>query len=103
MSLVNVDSITERRRLDKRLEASKVAVENYIPPTRRTSKLEPDLDYVEAEPSVVVDSCEVQRCSSQTTANEVVCYRCNQPGHVAKGCLMKANKFCCRCKKNPLP
>lgn len=85
LSLVNVVPIVELRRLGKRLEASKEAVQDYVPPSRKTSVLEPDLAYIKSSPSV--DSCEmftsVTSGPSQTISNKVM----------AKGCLVKANKF----------
>lgn len=101
LSLVNVDTIAELRRLGKRLEASKEAVQDYIPPSRKTSILEPDLAYIEAESSL--NNCELSTSVaggiSQALPNNIVCYRCNQQGHMAKGCPQKRNKFCYRCKK----
>lgn len=97
LSLIEVSSIAELRKLGKRLEASKEAVEDYMPPTRRTSALEPDLAYVEAEPEV--GRCQVTTVQSGSS-KEVLCYRCNKPGHLAKGCVVKTDKFCYRCKRD---
>lgn len=101
LSLVNVESIAELRRLGKRLEASKEAVEDYVPPSRKTSILEPDLAYIESEPSVASfgKSPSVLGSTSRTILSNDVCYRCNQPGHRAIGCIVKSKKFCYRCRK----
>lgn len=102
LSLVTVRSVTELRSLGKKLEASKEAVQDYVPPTRKTSMLEPDLAYVEADPPI--DSCEAstsgQGVRPKPESKNIVCYRCNQPGHMAKGCAVKTKKFCYRCKKD---
>lgn len=101
LSLVEVNSIEELRRLGKKLEASKEAVQSYVPPTRKLGVLEPDLAYVDVDSSV--DSCEAFTPSSSSSSvmdrKEVLCYRCKKPGHLARGCTLKTAKFCYRCKR----
>lgn len=103
LALVEVTSITQLGELGRRLEARKEAVENFAAPSRRGNVLEPDLAYVHV-PEVPVGSCLASTSSMESggsisTSKEIVCYRCNQPGHRAIGCAKSRGKFCYKCKK----
>lgn len=104
LALVEVNSIAELRQLGKRLEERKEAVENFVGPSRRGNAMEPDLAYLQVEESGrgsnsdVVTKVEVV-LPSPTEAKQVICYRCQKPGHRAAGCLLKKGKFCFRCKR----
>lgn len=105
LALVTVNSLSELRDLGKRLEAGKEAVENFVSPSKRGPIMEPDLAYVEAgEGTSAVDSFSSALTGGQAekreiTSKEIICYRCNKPGHRAIGCVEKKGKFCFRCKK----
>lgn len=103
LALVEVNSILELRQLGKRLEARKEAVESFVPPCKRSSAMEPDLAYVQvSEEGSSVDSCQMPttvRQQNQSVSKEILCYRCNRPGHRAVGCSLNRGKFCFRCKK----
>lgn len=96
LALVEVNSIGNLRELCRRLEDRKQAVENFIPPNRKNSTLEPDLAYV------TVKNADVDAVVSTSNLNEganVICYRCRKPGHKAIGCATTGGKFCFRCRK----
>lgn len=103
LALVDVTSISHLRELGKRLEARKEAVENYSLPSRKSAVLEPDLAYVTVETSkVAVDGASTSSggvADSRSSTREVICFRCNKPGHRAIGCTIARSKFCFRCKK----
>lgn len=97
LSLIEINSIDELRKFGKKLEATKEAVDDYVPPTRKTSTLEPDLAYIEA--GTVIESCQASTTGSVGVPKDITCYRCGKFGHLARGCTMKSPKFCYRCKK----
>lgn len=103
LALVTVNSLSELRELGRRLEAGKEAMENFVPPSRRGAVMEPDLAYVEVGEDVPVDVCDSSlaklRSEAKPAARDIICYRCNQPGHRAVGCLLSKGKFCYRCKR----
>lgn len=94
LGLVDIKSISELLTLGRKLEARKAAIENYSVPSRKANCLEPDLAYV----SVSVDP--VDAVEGPRPVSNDLCFRCNQPGHRAVGCLRPSvGKFCYRCKK----
>lgn len=92
MSLVDVGSIEELRRLGAKLETSKEAVQKFVPPSRKLGVLEPDLAYVDVYSSV--DSCEdstpVQSNSSKTDRKQVGT-RCKSIGVASLPVTLKGN------------
>lgn len=64
--------------------------------------LEPDLAYVDVDSSV--DSCEALASSQNTCSirgwKKAICYRFNNPGHLAKGYTVRGSKFCYRCEQD---
>ncbi|KAJ8968737.1 hypothetical protein NQ317_004103 [Molorchus minor] len=86
LALVEVKSISQLRELGRRLEARKEAVEEYVAPSRRHCTLEPDLAYLQLGENMV-DTCEASTSGQQSAGRfpdkEIICYRCNKPGHRA--------------------
>lgn len=98
LALVEVTSVAQLRELGRRLEARKEAVENFAPP-RRINVLEPDLAYIHTSEASVSSLASTSSSGSTRSQQEVVCYRCNQPGHRAIGCAARKGRFCYKCKK----
>lgn len=92
LGLVDVTSLSHLRELCRRLEARKESVEKFTAPARKYSALEPDLAYVSLDEMVGATD-------TPSTSREVLCYRCNKPGHKAFGCIQGSTRFCYKCKK----
>lgn len=97
LALVDVTSVAQLRELGRKLEARKDAVDNFLPPSRKGTALEPDLAYVQVGSSVG-SSVSSEPVSPKGATKEIVCFRCHQVGHYARGCMVKGKKFCYRCK-----
>lgn len=105
LALVEVNSLSELRQLGKRLEARKEAVESFVAPCKKGNAMEPDLAYVQvAEAGCSGDNCPILKLEVdqkvKSLPKEIICYRCNKPGHRAVGCSVRKGKFCFRCKKD---
>lgn len=98
LGLADIRSVNELLMLGRKLELRKAAIENYHPPTRKVNCLEPDLAYVATseDPISAVSSSAIP-----SSSQGMLCFKCNQPGHKAIGCLSSTSKkFCFRCKKD---
>lgn len=93
LGLVDITSVSHLKELCRKLEVHKESVEKFIAPSRKYSALEPDLAYVSLEERI--DATD----TPSTSRKEVLCYRCNKPGHKAFGCTQGSGKFCFKCKK----
>lgn len=103
LALVNIMSFGHLRELCRRLEARKESVESFVAPSRRSCSLEPDLAYVQFDTLDIADvasSSAVAGTKCEVPLDNLVCYRCGQPGHKAIGCLLVKGKFCYRCRKD---
>lgn len=90
LGLIKIESVRELLELGRKLEARKASIEAFVPPPRnRGTLMEPDLAYVCADsPSV----------SSPRCVDEVVCWNCKTPGHIASKCAVQRKKrYCFRC------
>lgn len=92
LALMEVTSISQLRTLCKKLEEKRQVLESFAGPSRRSNMLEPDLAYVQASESF-------ETFSLDTAEAGRVCFRCNKPGHVARGCTARTEKYCFRCKR----
>jgi hypothetical protein len=102
LGLVEISSVRELLTLGRKLEARKSAIENYSVPPRKSNCLEPDLAYVssQVEPVSEVATPPLPTPSPKPRTNEIVCFRCRQPGHRAIGCSnVPSKKSCFKCKK----
>lgn len=89
--------------LCRKLEETRLRVEDFKPPRRGNLSLEPDLDYnpprrelsKHSEKPIVRD---IQGKNSDGKQNLLVCFKCNQPNHMAKNCISKIKK-CFSCGK----
>lgn len=99
LGLTDITSIWQLRFLCRRLEARRDAVENYSMPSRRSNALEPDLAYLQVEEKICGLQVSAGPSRAPSTSAEIVCFRCNKPGHRAIGCVVPSKKFCYKCKK----
>lgn len=109
-----VGSVSELRQLCRRIESRDRYVETFHePPSCRSSTMEPDLAYIgELEDGVTAvgiaasDGAPSSGRSNPGTIGrpnnkgQLLCFKCNEPGHKAIGCLMPGKKQCFRCGKN---
>lgn len=103
LGLVDVSSKEQLLELGRKLEARRPYMENYKPPSRSKTTLEPDLAYMESDAALslsTVQSPEPPHPMRESgTADKVTCYRCGQLGHRAIGCVKKGRAYCYICKK----
>lgn len=112
LGAIEITSIGQLRTLCKRIE-HRLQFSEYVPSPKKSQLLEPDLAYVGIEDSIdalqlsptASSSSQMPSCSSQTpvvrnqNSQEIVCYKCGQPGHRAIGCAVKSGKICFKCKR----
>lgn len=96
LSLVPVSSIVELLKLGRQIESRKAALEEFVPPPRKSSGkiLEPDLAYVYPEP--VASTSRSVNCDA---VSGVKCWNCELIGHVAARCPQPLKKRCFKCGK----
>ncbi|XP_072386308.1 uncharacterized protein [Diabrotica undecimpunctata] len=99
-------TLEELRVLCRSMEERRDCIRNYVEPnSRKMNTLEKDLAYisVDAESCSSVSEGPVASSESESARGKfrtLVCYRCNQSGHKAVGCLMKKEAVhCFKCKK----
>lgn len=90
LALVEITSITHLVSVGRKLEATRFNVENYMPPPsrRQLSLLEPDLSYIAAAEGFRLPQLD-------TEVSEVQCFRCRNPGHVARHCPQPIRCYGC--------
>lgn len=94
-------TISELREACRSIEARRNMCDRYVEPsTRRSGTLEKDLACI--APAHNVDASEAAT-SSQTisgaSTKQIICYRCQEPGHKAIGCVRSKKVICFGCKK----
>ena len=99
----DIETIAELRTICRKLEMRDKNIDQFHEPTpRRAQTLEPDLAYI-VDASEALDTVgPINRPGGSnlpSSSREFVCYRCNQPGHKAIGCLLPGKRFCYKCKK----
>ncbi|KAJ8985444.1 hypothetical protein NQ317_017076 [Molorchus minor] len=92
-------TIVDLRDACRRLEAKRDIINSYSEPTsRRSNAIEKDLAFVEVMEEI--QSVAIAGPSRDTNQRkEIVCYRCQQPGHRAVGCAMRKKLECFKCHK----
>lgn len=81
--LVNIQTVDQLVRVDRRLEARKSLIESYQPSNRRKTNLEPDLVYIEtAMCNNVLDDRDAQSRTSEP--KKVTCWNYRKVGHITK-------------------
>lgn len=110
LALQTVDSPFELIELCRKLEETKINVEQYVPPRRGNLSLEPDLDYhssrrenkpvvreIAANDSPDLDvGAGSNRPSGKSSSR--LCFKCDQPNHIARHCTSNIIR-CFKCKK----
>lgn len=93
LALTDVTSIAHLRSLCRKLEEKRQIMDNFSGPSRkRDGVLEPDLAYL--------STSEREETHSVSAVSETsLCFRCNKPGHLARGCTLRTKKHCFRCRK----
>lgn len=97
-------TLDELRVMCRRMEDRRDCIRNYVEPNaRKANVLERDLAFIEIEScdrvEVVPKPDGRAPSSDEPQGSKVVCFRCNQPGHKAIGCLLPKKLFCFKCKK----
>lgn len=97
LGLTEVNSVNHLQRLGKQLEEKRIAVDNFVPPRRKTNDLEPDLAYVYVQDhrEIASTSCE----AIQQQRPPMKCWNCNKIGHTAMNCRAPRIKKCYKCGK----
>ncbi|XP_028152833.1 uncharacterized protein LOC114346260 [Diabrotica virgifera virgifera] len=103
--------VAKLRSVCRNMEDRRDLINSYVEPTssRRRNLIERDLDYVDVNLISSTDQ-EKSRFSSSTSSlaenrkdsprtKEIVCFKCNQPGHKAIGCVAMTKKKCFKCNK----
>lgn len=107
LTLQSINSPFDLIELCRKLEETKINIENYMPPKSGNLTLEPDLDYHssrKSKPLVVREMCVSPAGSSSNTTNNHkdrtprFCFKCDQPNHLAKHCTSGIVR-CYSCKK----
>lgn len=94
LGLVEVNSIKDLVIFCRKLEAKRNAVDNFVPPSRKRTDLEPDLAYVDTYvPEQTLPSSEV----SAITSPGITCWNCREKGHSSRQCKAPKRKYCYRC------
>lgn len=103
LGLVDVTSIAQLLKLCRQLEASRVAVEKFVPPPGKHRALEPDLAY--AQVSTDLDNLNLSatetttRTSHRSSQPNQTCWNCSRPGHRSAQCRQPRTRHCYRCGK----
>lgn len=88
LALTEIQTPLELIELCRKIEETRVSVNNFKPPSLSTLTYEPDLNYSGnfRRPKGVV---------SEIDASHILCWRCRAPGHMAKDCPKKKHEFRC--------
>lgn len=113
LTLQNIITPFDPIELCRKLEETKINIEQFVPPKRGNLTLEPDLDYHSAhrelkpfirELSVPSENATSQNFINRSSASRSsntsssLCFKCDQPNHFARHCNSKI-KRCFNCKK----
>ncbi|KAG5861260.1 hypothetical protein JTB14_017768 [Gonioctena quinquepunctata] len=92
--------LSELRTICRRMELRRDLINCYVEPSsRRANDLEKDLAFVELEEISALEVATTQQAHTSNQAKQIVCHRCNSPGHKAIGCAMPRRLQCFRCRK----
>ncbi|KAG5870057.1 hypothetical protein JTB14_004484 [Gonioctena quinquepunctata] len=92
--------LSELRTICRRMESRKDLINCYVEPSsRRANVLEKDLAFVELEEINALEVATAQQAYTSNQAKQIVCYRCNSPGHKTIGCAMPRRLQCFGCRK----
>lgn len=92
LALVEIKSVDQLLQLGRKLEATRTAVNDYVPPTRMNKTLEPDLAYVSVDVDVAAAPVLTESVTRTTGLKSGACWNCGVIGHRAQTC--HAN-YCC--------
>lgn len=108
LGLTVVKSFEELLIHGRTLETRKLAVENYVPPSRKKTDLETDLAYLSIETETQLDIATIgpRIDNSNSTTNlpssrpPLQCWHCRKTDHLAAECREPKSRFICyRCGK----
>nr|XP_022906843.1 uncharacterized protein LOC111418530 [Onthophagus taurus] len=94
LTLIEIGSIEQLLQLGRKIEATRVTAEKYVPPPKRCEALEPDLAFV--GPSGIEDSSAVPE-NNKSCIKE--CWNCGKTGHLSRDCRSPPKKRCYGCGK----
>lgn len=114
LTLQTINTPFDLIELCRKLEETKINIEQYLPPKCGNLTLEPDLDYhsfrKDSKPVIREILADSETNSSHrpdkysnkpndSTTTPPLCYKCNQPNHFARHCTSRVLK-CFNCKRN---
>nr|XP_022906017.1 uncharacterized protein LOC111417855 [Onthophagus taurus] len=94
LSLVEVTSIEGLLQLGRKIEATRISADKYVPPPKRCHALEPDLAFV-GQGSGEPPSARPEQ--HQSTKNK--CWNCGHNGHNSRQCRNPRKRHCYGCGK----
>ena len=103
-ALVEVNTQTDLLKFGRKIEEAEAARKAFAPPASCSSILEPDLAFVSTERPREnnrerKDRRLRQMQDERVEAAAVVCFNCNQAGHIARGCTAPRTVHCYICGK----
>lgn len=114
LTLQNINTPFDLIELCRKLEETKINIEQYAPPKSGNLSLEPDLDYhsvrKDSKPFIREISISTNNTfhnrdnrssasrNTNTNISVPVCFKCNQPNHYARHCTSKVIR-CFTCRK----
>lgn len=105
LGLTDITTVRELIRYGKIVEEKRVNIENYVPPSRKKSDIEPDLAFLDTRSnlatieSVPYPSHSYTPRSRDVGRNKVsVCWNCQSPRHLARECTVpQTRNYCYLC------
>lgn len=100
LALTEVKTVSGLQRLCRRLDQRKESIQCFTSPPRRNQSLEPDLAYVDTEPSRrSMAASSPARVNTVANASTRTCWNCGKPGHLASRCTAPRKLRCYKCNE----
>lgn len=100
LCLVTIDTVDQLRKLGRQIEQTRIATEDYKPPSAISSKtLEPELTCVVVDEPIVSPEIDAVQHRPVQTDSKIKCFNCSKIGHLARLCPDRFHKKCYGCGK----